>query len=348
MRRVEIDFETVCSFGSLRRAAALASRGKRSRASVARFLFNLEPELLLLESELRDGSYRPRPPQQFAIRDPKPRTITVAHFRDRVVHHALCAQLGPVLESLSIPWSYACYKGRGPLAALDRAVHLIRSNRYFLKVDVRRFFESIDHGVLLRSIRRAVQGPRVLRLIDTIVGSPTPGFAAGKGLPIGNLTSQHFANFYLTGLDWYILRTIRPRGYVRYMDDLLLVDDDRSLLKGALRQIDAFLRQLEQQRAQLPLRQSQQERSGQAQQQPRVPAREHGATDVVRVAGSPPRGGRPAGARAVQVPVQAPASGPKRRSPGPVSAAAKRPLAPAPAPARALPGPRRARRPAAC
>jgi len=110
-------------------------------------------------------------------------------------------------------------------------------------VDVRRFFESIDHGVLLRSIRRVVQGPRVLRLIDTIVGSPTPGLAAGKGLPIGNLTSQHFANFYLTGLDWYILRTIRPRGYVRYMDDLLLVDDDRSLLKGALRQIDAFLGQ---------------------------------------------------------------------------------------------------------
>jgi len=256
MRRVGNLFESVTSFGTLHQAAMTAARGKRGSRNVARFFWNLEEELFLLQKELVDGTWRPGTPHCFLIRDPKERMITAAPFRDRVVHHALCEQIGPVLERGAIHHSYACRVGKGTHAAVNRCRVLVRRHPFVLKCDVRRFFPSVDHGVLKGLLRRVLKDRRVLELCDTIINAGCeaddvgagleygPASAdEGRGLPIGNLTSQHFANFYLTGLDHYVLQELRPSAYLRYMDDFLLFSHDRRQLRLMLARIRGFLRE---------------------------------------------------------------------------------------------------------
>ena len=167
----------------------------------------------------------------FRVHDPKERNIAAAPFRDRVVHHALCAAMEPRLEALQVSDSYACRVGRGTHAALERSVHFARSSRYFLKLDVEQFFLSIDHAVLLEGLARVIKDKAFLGCLGRIIHHSLPGSAAGKGVPIGNLTSQHFANFYLSGLDHYVKEHLCVKKYIRYMDDLLIFYDDTSTLK---------------------------------------------------------------------------------------------------------------------
>jgi RNA-directed DNA polymerase len=235
-------FERVASFSALVGAAQRAALGHRRSPEVAGFLLELEPQVLQLERELRDGSYAPRPYRTFMVHEPKPRTISAAAFRDRVVHHALCTELEPTLERVALPWSFACRRGKGVLAALRHVQRLTRRHRYILKLDVQHFFETASHGVLKGMLRRRVHDERLRWLVDAFIDAGAPGSATGRGLPIGNLTSQHFANFYLGALDRFVVRGLGAPGYCRYMDDILVFGDAKRGLWRAHAAIDERVR----------------------------------------------------------------------------------------------------------
>lgn len=233
-------FSDVANFLPLVHAARRAARGKRLSVETARFLVDLEPECLALERELLAGTYAPRPYHTFAIRDPKPRTISAAAFRDRVVHHALCAAMEPVFEALSIDDSYACRAGKGTHRALHRIQTLARLHPRFLKLDVEHFFETASHDVLCTALCRHFSDVRLVALAHGFVTFGAPGSDAGRGLPIGNLTSQHFANFYLAPLDRFIVEMLGAPGYARYMDDLFIFGPDAATLRSWRGRIEAF------------------------------------------------------------------------------------------------------------
>lgn len=233
-------FEDIANFQALRRAALRAARGHRYATGVAGFLANLEPEVLALERELLAGTWAPRPLRVFHIREPKPRTIAASAFRDRVVHHALCAQLEPRFEALADADSYACRVGKGTHAAVRRAQRLARAHPWFVKLDVRHFFETLPHDILLTRLQPLLSDARVADLVGIILaaGSPVPG----RGVPIGNLTSQHFGNAYLSFLDQYARRTLRVSGLVRYMDDVLWFGPDKATVRSWACEADLWVR----------------------------------------------------------------------------------------------------------
>jgi len=238
-------FEQVCSYENLFAAARKAWRGKRSRRPAAEFYSHYEEELVSLRTELLSGTYEHGGYHYFQIHDPKTRTVAAAPFRDRVVHHALVRVLEPIFEKRLIEDSFACRKGKGTHAALRRAHRFTKAWPYALKCDIARYFPTIDHEILLSQIERVVADHAVLGLIRTILGSHcdateqewNPGgdlFSMRertRGLPIGNLTSQFFANVYLNPLDHFVKHNLRVRGYVRYVDDFLLFGNDRAELK---------------------------------------------------------------------------------------------------------------------
>ncbi len=228
MRREGQLFEKLTDFHALLAAARRAARGKRKKAEVAAFRFDLEGEVLRLKRELEEGRWRPGPYRTFCITDPKPRLISAAPFRDRVVHHAICAAIEPRLERYAIADSFACRPKKGTRAAVLRAQAFARRHPRYLKLDIRHFFETADHGVLKALLRRLFEDGRLCRLLETVIDAGAPGSPPGKGLPIGNLTSQHFANLYLGRLDHFIKETLRVQGYVRYMDDMLLFAPNRA------------------------------------------------------------------------------------------------------------------------
>ncbi|AHF04319.1 RNA-directed DNA polymerase [Marichromatium purpuratum 984] len=241
MKRADGLFARIVAFDNLLAAERLAARGKRDRGSVARFEFHLERELIQLQEELMEGRYRPGTFYSFEVRDPKPRAICAAPFRDRVVHHAVCDVLEPVFERYAIFDSYACRIGKGTHAAIARAQAFARRDAFFLKCDVRRFFASVDHEVLKAQLARHFCEPRLLELLGQIIVHGPPDAPPGKGLPIGNLTSQHFANRYLGELDHFVKERLRVKAYLRYMDDLLLFAPDKPSLHLLLAEIRQFL-----------------------------------------------------------------------------------------------------------
>ena len=234
-------FDRIAEPGNLRDALARAARGKRHRPAVAHFVAHLELELWRLSEELLNGTYRPGPYTQFTVTDPKPRRISCADFRDRVIHHALCAVIGPVIERRFIADSYACRRDLGSHRAILRAQHLTRRFPYYLKTDIRRFYDSVHHDRLLHLLARLFRERPLLSLLETIIRRPVPGQAPGRGLPIGNLTSQWLANLYLDRLDHFVRDQLAVPGYARYMDDLVLWANDKAALWLWRRQIESFL-----------------------------------------------------------------------------------------------------------
>ncbi len=235
-------FERVATFENLLLAARKAAMGKRDRPAVAHFEFHLERELIALQAELIRGGYAPGAFFNFEIRDPKRRAICAAPFRDRVLHHGLCNILEPFFERRLIHDTYACRPGKGAHAAIERAQRFARRYRYFLKCDVRKYFQSIDHAVLKALMARLFKDAPLLDLLERIIAHGPPGAGPGKGLPIGNLTSQHFANLYLGELDHHLKDHRGVKGYLRYMDDLLLFADDKPTLHLWLGRVRGFLR----------------------------------------------------------------------------------------------------------
>ena len=227
-------WDIVTGMPTLNAACHRAAKGKMDRNPVRMFLDRMDTELPLLQTELRSGCYCPGGYTQFRIKDPKPRTISCAPFRDRVVHHALCDVCGSLLEKRYISDSYACRGGKGVHAAIMRAQGHCRRYRYFLKADIASFFDSVDHEVALSLIMRTFREQKVRGLWAAIIHKPLQGAQAGKGLPIGNLTSQWLANTYLDAMDHLIKEVWRFPEYVRYMDDFILWCDDKDSLWWAI------------------------------------------------------------------------------------------------------------------
>ena len=249
-------WNSMISFYHLVRSAEKARRGKRYRPAAASFDFDLESQLWTLHHELTAKTYRPGPYHTFEIYEPKQRLISAAPYRDRVVHHALTSVLEPIFERCFVSDSYACRKRKGTHAAVNRSQHFARRFRYVLKADIRKFFPSLDHQVLKELVARKIKDPDVLWLVNLIIDHSNPQepilewfpgddlFTPSerrRGIPIGNQTSQFFANVYLDALDHFVKDHLRIPGYVRYVDDMLLFSDDKQHLAGARRQIADFL-----------------------------------------------------------------------------------------------------------
>ena len=243
MKRYGNLFGKVCDYSVLHSAFKRAFRGSGRTDEACRFCFHLEKELLLLKEEIVEGSYKPAPYRYFRIYDPKERVISVAGFRDRVVHHAIVGILEPIFEPVFIYDSYATRKGKGSHRAVSRAQSFLKKHTYYLKMDIDKYFDNIDHQILLDLIQRKIKDKSVLELMERIIKNSdiSRGLAAGKGLPIGNLTSQFFANVYLNPLDHFLKDIIGERAYIRYMDDMIVFSDSREHLKIALKKIDEFL-----------------------------------------------------------------------------------------------------------
>ncbi len=232
-------YRHICTYENLYESWRKAARGKRSSPEVADFEYRLTDNLLQLEEELQTQTYRPGPYRHFYITEPKRRRISAAPFYDRVVHHALVRQIEPIFEARFSRDSYACRVGKGTHAALNRSQQLARRYPYVLQCDVVQFFPSIDHTILRNILFRIIADEQVGWLINLILESGAgvlrdeydmvyfPGddiFAVNRprGLPIGNLTSQFWANVYLNELDQFIKRQLKCPAFVRYVDDLLL------------------------------------------------------------------------------------------------------------------------------
>ncbi len=224
---------------NLRLAFWKAARGKRGKADCLAFRQRLDEHLAAMRAELLAGDVPVGDYRYFKVHDPKERVICAAAFRERVLHHALMSVCEPVLERAAVFDSYACRKGKGRLRAVERAQGYARTHRWFLKMDIRQYFASIHHATLRELLRCKFKDPVLLGVFDRIIGSyhSTPG----RGLPIGNLTSQHFANYYLAPLDRFIKEALRRGAYVRYMDDFVVWGQSGRELRAVCERVRAFL-----------------------------------------------------------------------------------------------------------
>lgn len=234
-------FSAIADSDNLRLAFWKARKGKNHSRQVLQYRSDLEKNLNALREEILGGTVEVGQYTFFKIFDPKERNICAAAFREQVLHHALMNVCHPYFERVQIFDSYASRKGKGTYAALDRAKEFTRRYRYFLKIDVRKFFESIHHNVLKTQLGRLFKDEAVLKTLFGIIDSYQA--KPDRGVPIGNLTSQYFANHYLSALDHFIKEQLRIKAYVRYMDDMVLWHDDKDVLKRARGAIQTYLQQ---------------------------------------------------------------------------------------------------------
>lgn len=239
MKRIGNLIEDAASLENLVHAHYRAKRGKYWKPEVLRFSNKLSENLNKLQAGILNGSVEVGDYHYFTIYDPKERLICAASYPERVLHHALMRVCDPYFESYQISDSYATRKGKGTFKAVDRAWGFQKKYSFFLKLDVRKYFDSIDHAILLNMLCRRFKDARLLALFKRILGSYHTG--TGKGLPIGNLTSQYFANYYLGLLDHRLKETHRVKAYVRYMDDFVVWHDDKSWLQALAQETTAFL-----------------------------------------------------------------------------------------------------------
>ncbi|MCP5049828.1 MAG: RNA-directed DNA polymerase (Reverse transcriptase) [bacterium] len=235
-------YRDITDFQNLYNSFKKAFKGKKKNPEAARFHLDLEKNLFKLKEELLTHRYTPGKYRYFKIRDPKERVISEAPFPDRVVHHAFVGVIEPLFEKIFIPGSYACRKGKGTHKAVLQARHYIKSNTFYLKMDIEKYFETMDHRKLVDIFSETIRDPEVLRLLKTILKtSEQSSGIKGKGIPIGNLTSQFFANVYLNKLDHYVLDELAFPYYIRYMDDFALFDNDKNKLKTCRDQLTEFV-----------------------------------------------------------------------------------------------------------
>jgi retron-type reverse transcriptase len=240
MRRTRIDPAAVADYANLADAALKAARGKRAQTEVRAFFAHFDAYLARLADAIQTGNVPLGSYRCFQIHDPKPRLIHAPSFPDRVIHHALLNRMAETFERTEVASSYACRPGKGVLAAGRAAQHAIRRFPWYVKIDIRGYFNHIDHAILLRLLARRFKGRDGLALLARIIESYYT--QPGLGLPIGTLTSQHFANFYLDGLDRFLLETLRVQAHARYMDDILWWCESRSVAKAQLDAVRVFAR----------------------------------------------------------------------------------------------------------
>jgi retron-type reverse transcriptase len=258
MKRKNNLFEQIISFENVLRASKKARKGKRYKASTARFELDLEKNLWKIIEALKNKTYEPGPYFDFCIYDPKTRIISAAPYFDRVIHHALIKVIEPLIGRSFIWDAYACIKGKGTHKAVQRYKSFQKKNRYVLKCDIRKYFLRIDHGILFSMVSRKIKCPDTLWLVKKIIRSRESDREAEyfrsddlfapvhrrKGIPIGNLTSQFFANLYLNDFDHFVKEGLRARYYIRYCDDFVLFGNSKKWLNQAKMEITSYLETL--------------------------------------------------------------------------------------------------------
>lgn len=237
MKRQGGQAELLFSFENLYLAFKKAFRATKTAESFY-FAYHVENEIFSLQSDLSTGAYLPGNYRYFSIYDPKERIISVAPFRDRVVHHALINILEPLYERCFIHDSYATRKNKGTHLASRRAQKFCRQNTWYLKMDIQKYFDSIKHKHLMAILSRKIKDPLFLNLCHRIIAKGGDGI---KGLPIGNLSSQFFANVYLNPFDYWIKESLRIKNYLRYMDDFILFHNDKNYLRELSKKISNYL-----------------------------------------------------------------------------------------------------------
>lgn len=229
MKRVGYLIDKIADMDNLYDAFRKASRGKQGKEEVRRYGECLDENVSLLRQQILSGDVRVGHYRYFTIYDPKERIICAADFNERVLHHAIMNVCMSYFDRSLIDTTYATRKGKGIYAALDKAVWGFSKYRYSLKLDFRKYYDSICHDVLKKLLRRKFKDGGLLLIFDKIIDSYNASL--GKGLPIGNLTSQYFANAYLSPLDHYVKEQLKAPVYIRYMDDMLLAGDSQADLK---------------------------------------------------------------------------------------------------------------------
>ena len=245
-------FEKICSFENLHSAYLKARRCKRYRNEVLKFTYNLEENLLWLQEKLLKQAYQHGGYREFIVHDAKKRKIKAASFRDKVVHHALYSIIEPIFDKGFIFDSFACRKGKGTHKGIKRLETFLKSfsdsivgaelneKRIFcLQCDISKYFENIGHEILIKLLEKKICDKKTLWLARIIIESNNK--EGGKGIPIGNLTSQLFANIYLNELDQFAKHKLRKKYYLRYMDDFLILYFDKKNLWQIKEQIREFL-----------------------------------------------------------------------------------------------------------
>ncbi len=253
-------YPILCSQENLQRAFKKARRGKTKKWYVLEFENNLEQEINALHCELKEKIYQPAPLKQFIIRDPKTREIHASAFRDRVAYHAIVNVLEPIYEKKFIYDSYASRKEKGTHKSIERydsfqlrvskngqLINKPDTNNnivgYALKADIRHYFASVDHEVLLSILRRTIKDEHVVWLIKKILDNFETEIN-GKGMPLGNLTSQFFANVYLNELDYFVKHHLRAKYYLRYVDDFVILHQNKKTVESYHERIICFLKSL--------------------------------------------------------------------------------------------------------
>lgn len=239
MKRAGNLINSIAEPENLRLAFYKAHKGKSHKQEVKEFTEQLDKNLLRLRNHILSGQADVGNYHYFTVYDPKKRMICAASFPERVLHHALMTICNPVFERFQIYYSYACRKGKGTYAALERAESFQQKYRFFLKLDVRKYFDTIDHQFLKEKLHRIFKDDLLLEIFDQIINSYS--VSPGKGIPIGNLTSQYFANHCLAYIDHYVKEVLGIPAYVRYMDDMVLWANNKSelLLKG--RELEKYI-----------------------------------------------------------------------------------------------------------
>ena len=239
MKRTGNLLERIVQRDNLQLAFHRAFQGKRDRPDARQYASDLEANLYRMAAEVVSGEFPVGRCWQFTIYDPKERVITAPCFEERVLHHAIMNVCEPLFERFLIGATFACRRGKGRIAALEHAMRYSRRFPLLLKLDVRKYFDSISHEVLAERLKRRFKDPRLLDLFGRIIDSCHTW--PGRGLPIGSLTSQHLANFYLGWFDRFVKESLGATGYVRYMDDCAIWGADRGKMRDVLARCEAFL-----------------------------------------------------------------------------------------------------------
>ena len=250
-------YKNIYTLENLQSAFEKAKKGKTNKDYVIKFEENLDEELKQLQFELETLTYKPRELKRFIIRDPKTRIIHASAFRDRVVYHALINVIEPIFEKVFIHDSYASRLNKGTLKAVlrfDDFKRKIAKNGqliknafnnnlvigYVLKVDIKHYFETVNHDILIRILRRKIRDEKVIWLIIQLLNNYEMEIK-GVGMPLGNLTSQFFANVYLNELDYFVKHELKAKYYIRYVDDFVILCNNKSLLEEYKIKINNYL-----------------------------------------------------------------------------------------------------------
>ncbi len=240
-------YDNIISFQNIHEAWCEFVSGKKKKMDVAEFQLRLSFNLYSLHDDLRLRTYRHGPYEAFAVNDPKPRSIHKAHVRDRLLHHAVYRVLYPYFDRKFIYDSYSCRNYKGTHRAVDRFGYFAkkvsmnhRRTCWVLKCDVKKFFASVDHSILMALVKRHISDPDIILLIQNIIGSFC-STEMGKGLPLGNLTSQLLVNVYMNEFDQFIKHRLKLKYYIRYADDFVIMHHDLRILQEILPKVREFL-----------------------------------------------------------------------------------------------------------